>query len=199
MLDQWLASLPRPVLVGGILVIGLFLIYTLNPPHSVCQSQTEVFKKNLTPWVFNDRKLVETSKLTKSIDVCKAGNSAGSCLEMFDYVRRVLNELESMPLECHPEIGALLEVKKSVTTVLTLVTEIAWGSKPPADDFDRRAWLDTAHIATLCDLVHFQKSLYGEDEWIGYVETRLQTLPGAKDIPREEAWAKMILSVPCRR
>ncbi|MBX9766003.1 MAG: hypothetical protein K2X47_01920 [Bdellovibrionales bacterium] len=199
MLDQWLESLPKPILVGGILIIGLILIYAFNPPHSVCHSQMEIFKKNLTPWVFNDRKLVETSKLTKSINTCKAGNTPGSCLEMFDYVRRTLTELESMPLDCHPEVGTLPEVKRAVTTVLSLLIEIAWGTKPPADEFERQAWFDTAHLSTICDLTRFQKSLYGEEEWLAYVDTRIQSLPEAATLPRDQAWAKMILSVPCRR
>ena len=198
-MDQWLESLPRPVLVGGILVIGLLLIFAFNPPHSVCSSQMEVFKKNLTPWVFNDRKFVETSKLAKSINTCKAGNSPGSCVEMFDYVRRVIGELDSMPLECHSEVGALSEVKRAVSSVLTLLVEIGWGTKPPADEFERQAWFDTAHLATVCDLIRFQKSLYGEDDWLTYVDTRIQSLPGASDVPREQVWAKTILSLPCRR
>jgi hypothetical protein len=199
MLDQWLESLPKPILVGSILILGLILIYAFNPPHSVCHSQMEIFRKNLTPWVFNDRKLVETTKLTKSIDVCKAGNSPGSCLEMFDYVRRVITELESMPLECLPEVGELSEMKKAVTSVLSLLVEIAWGTKPPADEFERQSWFDTAHLATICDLTRFQKELYGEDEWLNYVDTRMQILSGAKELTREQTWAKMILAAPCRR
>ncbi len=56
MLDEFFRTLSRRTIVILSLVVGTLVIIMLNPPHTVCDAQLDVFKSSQTGFLFLDPK-----------------------------------------------------------------------------------------------------------------------------------------------
>jgi len=201
-LDRWLATLSRGTIavltIGG----GIIFIVLSDPPHTVCDSQMELLRQQQKGFLFEDPK-DKKAKLLPSfasmLDYCEKGNGPGACYELFGKMRKVSQDIASVPTECGAKAGAIKEVKSALWGTVDFMVKAAWGTKPPAAAMEKFGWLDAADIALFCSLQTEIIRIYGQASWDSYRESLFHELPGAKDLPRKSAWEKLILSEPCNR
>ncbi len=191
-------SLPQNLFVFLILVGILVLIFTVQKPHSVCDSQQEVFKLNQTPFLYLDpKKNTKKTDLEKFVDFCKSTNSPGGCLDFFEGMRKLHTDLENAPSGCTEGLANLPEVQSAIFTALELMVHLAWGTKPPMTSFERNGWLDSSQVAVFCDFKKLINANMGSDKWKAFVEQQMSSLPGASLLPRNDMWSRTLLSDPC--
>jgi hypothetical protein len=196
---RFLLSLPKGLLVFLALFISLMLIFIAQPPHTACQSQYEVFKNGQTGFLFLDKKQAykKTTGYQKAVELCKYGNSSGSCLDFFDGVKRVHRDLGSVPSDCSSDVMDNSTLSAFLWESAELIVQLAWGSRAPASYMERAGWLDTYHLAIFCDLKRLLQQHYGQERWNSFIEKQLHNLPQAAQLSRNESWQRSILSFPC--
>lgn len=184
------------VIAGGVLALVIF-----NPPHTVCDAQRDAFKESQKSFLYLDEKnkVKKKTKFEEMYALCKSTNTPGGCYELFMDLKRLLADLKNVPRECGSNIGSLSEVKKAIWESTELLVRMAWGEKPPETYYEKFAWLDSADIALFCSLKSTIENLYGIEEWTRFREKMFTALPGSKDLPRNQVWETMILSVNCAK
>lgn len=200
-MDDFLKSLPTSVLVGGALAIGLVLIFVLNPPHTKCDSQYEIFQSSQTPFLFKDptKKFMEESVLQSSMMVCKNKNASGACFQYFEGLRFLIKDIQTISLECRSKILSKSEVSIALWQSLGFIFEIAWGpSGGPQNYLDKLGWLDNVHASVFCDLQALIKESFSEGEWTSFREKTLGELPGASTMDRKEVWNRSLFTLKCQ-
>ncbi len=197
MIERLIASLPKGLL--GLLGIGagLFLITIIEPPKTLCDIQIEIFEKNQEGYLYQERRMGQTfePKIKKSLAECAHSNSMGGCFAFFRELKRINRDLKALPGECGSAVGS--QVKKYLFTTLKLMTELAWGNKPPVSYASRNGWLSGSEIAIYCRLKNQVIRLFGEKNWEALREELFVTLPGSDKLGRTETWNRSIMSVRC--
>ncbi|MEQ1875517.1 MAG: hypothetical protein ABL958_02650 [Bdellovibrionia bacterium] len=196
---QFLLSLPKAIIVFLALFVSLLVIMILQPPHTACNSQFEIFQASQMGFLYLDPKVTykKTTGYEKSIELCKYGNSPGGCLDFFNGIKKLQKDLESVPGDCASEVSGNSSISKPVWDSLTFMVQLAWGSRPPGSYLERAGWFDTYHLSIFCDLKRLAIAQYGRDSWSRFVDTQLKSLPQATSISRNESWQRSVLSFPC--
>lgn len=181
-LGRWLSVIPKGwlavIAIGG----GIALIILADPPHSLCESQIDVFQQEQMRFLFLDpqRKAITTTKYQMLIDQCKATNDPGGCYELFHEMRVLLRDLDSVPNQCLSAVAAIPQVKTALLDVTKLLVQLGWGEKPPSTYFEKFGhWLDRADISLFCWLHRVISGAYGESSWRDLRDKTIAQLPGA--------------------
>jgi hypothetical protein len=190
---------PQWVVVLLLLGCGIILFYVVAPPHTVCDSQIEIFQSSQTPFLYLDAKktYLKTSGYEKSTTTCKLGNSHGACREMVDGLRKMLLDIKTVPSECYEKLSDISEVKSAIWNSLTLFSQIAWGEKPPPSAYEKVGWFDAFHLHTFCSLKRVAIELYTEEKWNEFASVTLEKLPQANQLERNDAWGRSLMSLNC--
>lgn len=198
-MDNFLNSLPRSVLVGGALAVGLLVIFLMNPPHTKCDSQFEIFQKAQTPFLYKDpaKKFMDETVLQSSMKICKDRNLPGSCFQFFEGLRFLTKDIQTISYDCRSEVLAKPEVASSIWQSLGFIFELAWGKTAPQSYLDKMGWLDTVHVNVFCELQSLAKESFSEEEWAAFREKTLTNLPGAATIDRKEVWNRSLFTLKC--
>lgn len=205
-LDRWLSTLPRNILAFSAIVGGIIFIILADPPHTVCDSQIELLKTQQSGFVFKEAPAPGAKKKGSTIrasfttlyDYCQQNAGPGGCYELFAATRSLVEDLQVVPNECASDLASVSEVKKILWAMSEFMARAAWGEKPPSAYLEKFGWLDTADVALFCTIKRQIEKTYGESSWVSFTEKLFRELPGAKDLPRKEAWEKLILS-DCHR
>jgi hypothetical protein len=199
-MDKFLNSLPRSILVGGALAVGLVMILILNPPHTKCDSQFEIFQKSQTPFLFKDpqKKFMNETALQTTMNVCREKNQSGSCFQYFESLKVLIKDIKTISLECRPQILSKPGVSSTLWDSLGFIFELAWGKTPPANYLDKLGWLDNVHVGIFCDLQALIKESFSEDDWVSFREKTLTGLPGAASLDRKEVWNRSLFTLKCQ-
>lgn len=213
-----LNNLPRPVIVFGTLFIGVILFFVIQKPHSVCDSQLEVFRESQKGQIFTYK--VKNSNrpalYPRVVEACRMGNSSGACYEMFSILKKLMRDLNASPQECLVPFGEVAEVKKALNEGTQIVVQLAWGEKPPENAFSKFGWFQTADIGLFCSLKSTYLRVYGESGWNKFRLATHKKLPGEASVYEngaclnceykkmaneklsdEEIWVKSLFSVRC--
>lgn len=184
------------LIAGGVLAIVIF-----NPPVTVCDAQKEAFKESQKKFLYLDekQKAVKKTKYADMYALCKSTNTPGGCYELFRDLKHMISDLKNVPRECGSAVGEMTEVKKAIWESAELLVRIAWGFKPPQTYYEKFSWLDSADMALFCQLKDTAENLYGANSWTNFRERMFNELPGAKELPRNQVWENMILSVNCAK
>lgn len=196
MIERWLEAIPRPILIVGGLLLGLFyIIVFVQPPRSVCDTQFDLIKQNLTPAVYLDPTKPYTRKgnIFVALKECRSTNTPGGCLDLFDAIRKVLKETAVETNECAPTLAKDETLQKALVASRDLIVELAWGTHPP-EPLNKYSWLDLEHVDVFCRMIRLMRNVYGEDEWAEYAHAKLVSLPGGSTLPSGEAWKRSIMS-----
>lgn len=198
-MDNFLNSLPRSVLVAGALAVGLLFIFIMNPPHTKCDSQFEIFQKAQTPFLYKDaeKKFMDETVLQSSMKNCKDRNLPGSCFQFFEGLRILIKDLKTVSYDCRSEVLSKSEVTNSIWQSLGFIFEIAWGVQPPTSYLDKMGWLDSVHVSVFCELQSFAKEGYPVSDWEAFREKTLANLPGASTMDRKEVWNRSLFTLKC--
>lgn len=200
-MDRWLAQIPRFWLIVGALTFGILFIVFSDPPKTVCDAQMDVFKKSEKDFLYLDPKkeFIKTTGFARQLEKCQTTNTPGGCYELFEKLRKFLNDVESVPKECLSKVQGESAVKDTLTKSFDLFINIAWGSKPPELYNDKFKWLDNADMALFCRVKSVYEYVLGADTLASKREAYFESLPGSKDLPRQKVWELMILSENCGR
>jgi hypothetical protein len=215
-----LQNLPRAFIVAVVLIGGVFSLFLIRKPHSVCDSQLDLFAESQKGRVYST--VVNGSRrpplLPKLIDNCKTGNSPGACYELFSAMRSVLRDTQNIPSDCTNEVSEHNEIKSVLLQTADLMARIAWGEAPPMGGASRFNWFEASDLALFCSIRDQVTRLYGQEMWESFRLATHKKLPGEppeiKDgacvncenrktaeqvMPSEEIWAKSIFSLRCEQ
>jgi hypothetical protein len=212
-MGQFLEMIPKNILAFAAIVGGiLFIVFVIQPPHTLCDSQVEVINKAQENFLAENArsKRLLSGKTDKALstryerlrDQCDATNDPGGCYELFQEMRTFLRDLNSLTAECSTALANSGPYGKALRETLERMVRIAWGSAPPASYTVKFGWLDASDINLFCRLKDRYVTFYGEDGangWERFRENLMQSLPGAKDLPRNQIWDLSIFSTVCAR
>ena len=154
-LNQLIQKIPKPLLVGGILIISLILFVVNDPLRDECDVQASIFEKKmkgiLTPVKTNGK--VQFPKMSYWKDRCREGNSLGSCSDYLDGLKIMTRELKLMNDKCQIAYSQKNDdFSIYISHGLQIMALVAWGEKPPAGLADRLGWLNVGNMQTFCYL-----------------------------------------------
>lgn len=211
-------TLSRPVIVFLVLVGGVLLILLAQKPHSVCDSQIEVFKESqkgaLYGVEFKGKKV--SPRYGAYLETCRMGNSSGACYELFSLLKKLVRDLDAGPAQCLPEMSDVAPLKKVFYEQIELMAILAWGSQPPDRGPQRLNWYDSADVALFCSMKRLFIQIFGEDAYEDWREKVYVKFAGEAPIVREgvcincserknalqvlsseEIWVRSLFSVRC--
>lgn len=217
-MENFINSLPKPVLALLAIAIGIFVFMLLSPPHTVCDTQEAALRESQAGNIFHT--LIKKNKippiLVKAKEACQLGNSAGSCYEYFMVLKKVADDVGKASTECTNQLFNINEVKTALGDGLELMVRLAWGVKPPEQGLEKFGWMQDAEIATFCRLKSIFLRANGEESWIAFRKMVSAKLPG-EEMPfasepnmavlepkkatavlsEEEIWNRSLFSVRC--
>lgn len=217
-MDNFINSLPKPVLAFLAISIGIFVFILLSPPHTVCDTQETALRESQAGSIFPT--VVKKNKIPPVLvgakEACQLGNSAGSCYEYFMVLKKVADDIGKASSECTNQLYNISEAKAALGDGLELMVRLAWGSKPPDQGLEKFGWLQEAEIATFCRLKSIYIRANGEESWTAFrkmVSTKLpgEEAPTSSDpsaaalepkkatavFSEEEIWNRSLFSVRC--
>lgn len=198
-MDQFFASLPKTVLALGAIIVGFLLIVLNDPPHTVCDTQLEIFKESQKIFLFerSNKGIKTPPEIKEKFAICQRENSPGGCFELFEKLKKLHVDLRNIPAECSEAVGSLGEVRKWLFSSLELMAQIAWGSKAPSSYTQRHSWYDASDVALFCDLKAQAVKIYGNATFEKFRESVIQTFPGASGMARDQVWQRTIFATQC--
>lgn len=171
------------------LLAGLALIMIINPPHTICDSKIEIYseliKKQIKPY-------------TKAMALCKEHTELGGCLQFFEIVGKLYNYMDDVGPQCKEKLGDDKLTAQWLKGAIEMIVRASWGSVPPASSSYKHGWLQVSQVALFCKLKKSLNESFGESEWTEMVNYLLNDLPKAKELGRNEAWARSVMSDPCQ-
>lgn len=102
-LEEFSRQMPKPVLAALVLLVAIFIIiFVIQPPHSICDTQAENLKENQKGILFpiKSGKRTYPGKVQGAMEACRLGNSPGSCYEYFTILRRAALAVKALSKEC---------------------------------------------------------------------------------------------------
>lgn len=183
-MENFLNSLPKPVLAILAIVVGIFVFMLISPPHSVCDTQADTFRDlqagNLFPVEVKKNKIPPT--ILRAKEACQLGNSAGSCYEYFTALKKIADDIGKSSSECAGPLFNINEVKAAYNDGLELMVRLAWGVKPPEPGLERFGWMQESEVAIFCRLKSIYLRANGEDAWVTLRQKISAKLPG-EEVP----------------
>lgn len=198
-MEEFFRSLPKHVLALLVIGGGILFIIASDPPVTVCSHQIKVFEEAETGNLVKDpkQKFRDVPRFDKLVDICKQANNLGGCYELFNSIRKTLDRSRGISLECLPDWGGSSMVKNYFQKSLTSFVEMAWGPQPPKSELFRLNWLESPQLRLFCRLQDSYILTYGENAWAQKREQLLAALPGFKELGREKAWGRSLVSLNC--
>lgn len=200
-MNDLLNSLSRKTLAFLALTGGVLFIVFSDPPHTVCDSQNEIFKESQAGFLYPAKKTKFKTQIgfKRFSDRCKVGNSAGACLELFMGLRKLTKDLQGMPQMCRKEMGSKSEVKNSIQSGLDTMIRVAWASRKMTGRAQRYGWLDESDLSVFCSLQDAMSQIYGEGAWVQFRDSYFKKLAGSgpQKTTRDQIWNYSILSYKC--
>src|SRR5262249_7811152 len=144
-------------------------------------------------------KQVTITKYETLRDNCKKTNNPGGCLEFFQELKVLLNDLNAFPTECGGVASDQKEYSRALWEPVEILVRLAWGEQPPASYSAKFGWLENPDVGLFCQLSQRINTFYGEDAWVRFRERVMHELPGAKDLPRNQVWELSLFSENCAR
>lgn len=200
-MDQFLASLPRPVLAFAVLIGGFLLIVLFDPPQTVCDAQLKLFREAQQVFLYasKDKNVEKPALIKELIEICQHGNSAGSCFDLFQKLKKMTIDLENVPKQCSEAAAKEPQIQQWLWKSMKLMVEIAWGDRGVDFIGSKHSWFDSSDVALFCTLKDRAQRLYGKEAFEQWRESVLTNLPKTDRMTREQIWQKSIFSTSCGR
>jgi hypothetical protein len=213
-LEQQLSQLPKTALALIAITGTVILLFLFNPPHSICDTQSDTLKDNLAGPLFVTKVKANTipPRILQAKESCTTGHSAGACYEYFGILKVIARQVVEGSPECRANLYDIPEVRMALRDGIEIMALLAWGSQPPASPALRFGWLQESELAAFCILKDTYIKAKGEEGWTGLRLEINKKFPGEKaaanafetDGPRasekmseQEIWTKSIFSVRC--
>ena len=192
-------TLPKTLL--AILIIGLGILFILlgDPPHQFCDSQVEHFKRLQKGLLYKNPKDFhkEKSILKRKKNLCQMENAPGACYEYFAYLKRLLKDFRVLSQKCQPMIYATREVKKALSSALTLIVALAWREELLTGVVSKYNWLTRPDMYLFCEIKSKYIMQYGRKDYDRLENQILKLLPFKKGHSLQVVRRYSILSESC--
>jgi hypothetical protein len=191
-MEDFIKSIPKPLLALIVLILGVGFFMLNSPPHTICDTQLEVFRESqkgkLFPLAVQVQRKQETlpAQITKAKEACQVGNSAGSCYEYFSALKDIAVDIGKASSQCTPEMFQVPEVQRALRDGVEVMARIAWGSQPPDPGFARLGWFQDAEIAIFCRIKNIYIRGAGNEAWDQLRRMIYTKLPGEAPKPKTE-------------
>ena len=191
-MENFINSLPKPLLVLLVLGGAIAFFITSSPMHTVCDTQLEVLREAQKGNVFPSVVTVKGTKqrippaITKFKESCQVGNSAGACYQYFTSLRSIAVDIGKASSECTPMMFEVEELKRAMTDGIEVMARIAWGAKPPDEGFARFNWLQDSEVAVFCRLKNIYVRAVDEEGWEVLRRSIYKKLPGEVVSPQSD-------------
>lgn len=198
--EQFIASIPKPILVLCILLLGLGVFILSDPPRTICDGHIEQFREQQRETLYATSKesgLGKRGAIKALFETCQADNSPGGCFEFFARLRKLAIDIDRLPSECSESAANEEVLKLWLFKGLQLMSEIAWGDHGPATSNTRNGWFDSADISLFCRLHRLANRLYGKEAMLEWRNSLLDRFRGADTMNREQVYSKSMFSVNC--
>lgn len=217
-MENFINSLPKPVLAVLAIAVGIVVFFLIQPPHTICDTQLETFQEQQKGNIFplKEKKAVIPPSIQRSKEACQLGNSAGSCYEYFQSLRQVAEAINKSSAECAAQLFNVAEARAAITDGVELMVRLAWGLKPPEPTLERFGWMQESELSTFCRLRSVFLRANGEEAWIELrrkISTKLpgeevplalepgqnttQARPASALMTEENIWNRSLFSVRC--
>lgn len=199
-MDQFFASLPKPVLALGVILIGFALIVFNDPPRTVCDGQLELIRESQEEFLYFRRGAGGATKpalITELITRCKGDNSPGGCFELFQRLKKMQADLLNIPSSCSEDAMSDGNIKSGLLGSLKLMSQIAWGENAPTSVLKRNGWLDASDLALYCDLKKSAVRFLGQETFEEWRNGVISGLPGADLLEGDQPYQRSIFATPC--
>ncbi len=196
---RWLMSLPKAMFVTIVLAVGIIVIVLSNPPENICDAQVAEFKTSTASILaLNPKDKFQThTKFQKWFAECRSTKDPGGCFSLFQGVRQVLRQQETVSPRCFDQLGSVSSFSHVIWHTTDLMAKLAWGKQPPVSGADKTGFLDAADLSLYCRLQQVAINVYGQAKWQAFLEPYFTALPGAEKLSRDDAWSRMLFSVNC--
>ena len=194
-----LYKLPKTLLASLLIGAAILFIIMNDPPHTFCDTQIEHFKRVQKGILYKNPKDFhkEKSVLKRKKNTCEKENAPGACYEYFAYLRRLLKDFRILSKECAPMIYKSSEVKKALSSALSLMTALAWREEVLTGKVSKYKWLTRPDLFLFCDLKTKYIRNYGKESYHLLEKEILELLPIKQKVPPHLMLKKTILSEPC--
>lgn len=213
-LEQQLAQMPKMLLAFLAIAGTVIFLFVFNPPHTICDTQTEGTKENLVGPIFpaTVKKNVMQPTIKAAQENCKTGRSAGACYEYFSILRMVAKQIDNGSPECRAQILSISEIQKTLKDGVEIMALSAWGSQPPASPQLRFGWMQESELAIFCYIKGTYEKSLGEEAWSALRLQINKKFPGEPSTTSDlgvdplkasatmsdnDIWTKSIFSVRC--
>jgi hypothetical protein len=199
-LDQFLASIPKPLLVVGAIIIGFVLIVANDPPRTVCDGQIDVIRESQEEFLFFRRGAGGATKpalISELFARCRADNSPGGCFELFQRLKKMQADLVVIPGDCSEDAMNVSNIKGGLFGSLQLMAQIAWGESGPSSVLKRNGWLDASDVALFCDLKKSGLRFMGKESFDVWRDSVVSQLPGADLLEGDQPYQRSLFAAPC--
>ena len=182
------------------LIGGVFFIFIVNPPHTVCHSQLNELRSQHTPFFILDTSLKfrEKTAYQKSLESCRNHNNPGACLKLFNAIKNLVSTLEALPGDCS-NICRQKAFSEPLWETIKIMVHIGWGDQPPENVYERNKWLSYSDFSLFCRVKRLLTLCDGEDKWRMQQEKVLSSLPGADKMERKDVWKLALFATSCQR
>ena len=143
-------QLPQ-LLIGFVVVLAtLVFLYFNDPPTSLCDVQMEAINELLADGFYSDESYGSYGRSVKSAkNFCITSNSPGGCHDLFSRLIYFEKQIRTLPTKCGAHEAAA-PLRPIIEKSVKLFAAIAWGEEPPADKFNKTAWLDPSDLGIFC-------------------------------------------------
>ena len=199
-MDRWFASLPKPLLALGVIIIGFVVIVLSDPPRTICDSQLEVYRESQQDFLFFRRGAGNSTKpalMGELIFRCRGDNSPGGCFELFQRLKKMQADLVTIPGHCSADAMEDANISGGLLQGVRLMAQIAWGEAGPTSSMRRNGWLDASDVALFCDLKKSAVRLMGSEEFNAWRDGLIAGFPGADLLEGDQVYQRSLFATPC--
>lgn len=191
-----LNSIPKPVLVSIILLIGVLAIIVGDPPRDACDAQLDLFFKAQQGKISSMRGKVG-SLLARTAKYCTETKTYGGCAEFHNTVRGVLRELQNVTAECTVKVVTNEKIQMILKESMTLMVKSAWGEKLPEPGPNVYGWLTMSEFALFCGLKRLVYEHMDDETWEAWVRSIIAKLPQVNELPFNQSFERSLFSLRC--
>lgn len=211
-MEKILDQIPKPLVAIIAVSAAAAFLYFGQAPRTICDAERDTFEESLKgelyPEKVSKKRGSRPAEISKAKDYCKLGNSSGACVEYFNLIRNITKSMELLSFECRAPISEAPQVMGTLKESLMLMTQLAWGDTPPADQ--NQNWFRSFDYSVFCHTREQLKQILEEDDLATLYDSIMQSLPGPKPadefsapvkavqvLPRNEVYRRSILSLRC--
>lgn len=211
-------KLDSKLLPFAVILIGTLFFFFNDPPHSICTTQIESYRKSLRGKIYGyrDQKNIVPPKIKRAVEVCREGKSSGSCIDYFELINAMMLNQNQVENQCLPELYAEKDILDNLKKFFVISSVLAWGEETPKES--KTNWFSESNILVFCKVKRSLEEQLPKEEYDSLIESILNQFPYEKlsfefsetseeyqknkavlKLERQEVFSKSILSLRCER